>query len=80
MHPNRRDRIARTETRAPVPPPVPREEVPVTVPVVRCPQCGAARMNQWQVLSGGRGDPYRRCRSCGSTFVWLENGTMRLVR
>ncbi len=63
------------------PSPVPVEMVaPQDVPaVVRCPGCGAGRLNQWDVCSGGRGEPYKRCRACGRKYRFGKGGTMTLV-
>ena len=47
--------------------------------VVRCPHCGAARQHQWDRYSGGAGQPYKQCRSCGLKFVFQSDGTLRLV-
>lgn len=51
------------------------------VMVARCLHCGAARANQWETYSGGKNgtEPYKQCRSCGNKYVFLRDGTMRLV-
>lgn len=77
------NRMSTPETRDTKPMPVAAETVPVSDPplTVKCPHCGAARTNQWDKYSGGRdgSEPYKQCRSCGSKYVFLANGTMRLV-
>ena len=48
--------------------------------VRRCPQCGAARIGQWQVISGVAGDyTYERCKACAGVF-YIQNGRIRRVR
>jgi uncharacterized C2H2 Zn-finger protein len=75
------NRMARAETRAPVPV----ERVLVTPPpesVVRCPHCGAARVGQWRVVGSmpRTGEHRKRCLACGVVVVMsLDYKTIRVV-
>lgn len=67
-----RNRMARPETRDPVP----LERVLVTPPpesVPKCPHCGAARINQWRALGSPHGKPRKECRACGKRVEFSED-------
>ena len=43
----------------------------MTPPRLSCPACGSSRTAHWQVKTVEAGNfPVRRCRACGSAFVW----------
>jgi hypothetical protein len=64
------NRMAKPSQRIEPTPPVAVERVLVQPPpeyLVKCPHCGAARPNQWDVIGSmpGTGEHRKRCRACG---------------